>query len=104
MTARRKRAKSAAKVSKPKKSRGGAAKRLRQPASRSKRAKVLAPRKDGIASTSDVVSTLSDAEAAELARRCRDAALEKKGEHVLILDIRDRAGFADYFVLATGRS
>lgn len=104
MTARRKGAKSAAKVSKPKKSGGGAAKRLRQPASRSKRAKVLAPRKDGIASTSDVVSTLSDAEAAELARRCRDAALEKKGEHVLILDIRGRAGFADYFVLATGRS
>lgn len=68
------------------------------------RASVLMPSRDGIASTRDVVRGLSDAEATALARRCRDAALEKKGESVLLLDIRGRAGFADYFVLATGRS
>jgi ribosome-associated protein len=104
MTARRKAAKPAVKSPKPKKPLRAPAKQLRRPDSRSKRAKLLAPRGDGIASTSEVVATLSDAEAADLARRCRDAALEKKAERVLILDIRDRAGFADYFVLATGRS
>jgi ribosome-associated protein len=58
----------------------------------------------GIASTRAVVHKLSDPEALALARHCRDAALDKKAEGVLLLDIRDRAAFADYFVVATGRS
>jgi ribosome-associated protein len=39
-----------------------------------------------------------------LARQCRDAALGKKAEDVVMLDIRKLANFADFFVLATGRS
>lgn len=58
----------------------------------------------GIASTRDTVSSLSDIQARDLALCCRDAAVEKKAEDVRMLDIRDRAGFADYFILATGRS
>jgi ribosome-associated protein len=59
---------------------------------------------DGIASTRETVRGLTDVQVHQLALRCRDAALEKKAENVLMLDIRDRATFADYFVLATGRS
>jgi ribosome-associated protein len=70
----------------------------------SKRAQSLAPQRNGIASTRETVKTLSDTEAEALARRCRAAALDKKAENVLMLDIRDRAAFSDYFVLATGRS
>lgn len=58
----------------------------------------------GIASDREPVGLLSDKQAAELARRCRVAALDKKGEGVVMLDIRSRANFADYFVIATGRS
>ncbi|MBV8163290.1 MAG: ribosome silencing factor [Candidatus Eremiobacteraeota bacterium] len=47
---------------------------------------------------------LSDRQINDLAQRCREAAIEKKAEQVLSLDIRGRANFADYFVLATGRS
>jgi ribosome-associated protein len=65
---------------------------------------VLATNGMGIASTRDVVATLSDEQARRLALDCRDAAEAKKAEGVLMLDIRDRAGFADYFILATGRS
>lgn len=73
-------------------------------AAASKKAESLAPKNLGIGSTRDAVSTLSDTEARDLALRCRDAALEKKAEGVVMLDIRARAGFADYFVIATGRS
>ena len=68
------------------------------------RSEFLAPQRNGIATTREPVGALSDAQALELARRCRIAALEKKGEDVVMLDIRRRANFADYFVLATGRS
>ncbi|HXW77138.1 MAG TPA: ribosome silencing factor [Candidatus Eremiobacteraceae bacterium] len=68
------------------------------------RARALAPRRDGIASTSTPIRALSESQARDLAHACRDAALEKKAENVLLLDIRDRAAFADYFVVATGRS
>ncbi|MBC5806907.1 MAG: ribosome silencing factor [Candidatus Eremiobacter antarcticus] len=40
----------------------------------------------------------------DLAQRCRLAAIEKKAENVVLLDIRGRANFADYFVIASGRS
>jgi len=60
--------------------------------------------RNGIASTREPVSVLSDRQVNDLAQRCREAAIEKKAEQVVLLDIRGRANFADYFVLATGRS
>jgi len=105
MPARRKpvrRAASSAKPAKSKVTKGTT--RLRRPAAASNRAKILTPTGLGIASTSDAVRALSDADAKELALACRAAASAKKAEDVLMLDIREKAGFADYFVLATGRS
>lgn len=64
----------------------------------------LAPQRDGIASERATVKMLSDAEVKRLAEDCRAAAAEKKADAVLIIDIRKKAAFADYFVLATGRS
>ncbi len=61
-------------------------------------------RRDGIASTREQVATLTDRQVNDLAQRSREAAIEKKAENVVLLDIRGRANFADYFVLATGRS
>ncbi|MDQ6780100.1 MAG: ribosome silencing factor [Candidatus Eremiobacteraeota bacterium] len=58
----------------------------------------------GIASTREQVKSLTDRQVTDLAQRCRQAAIEKKAEGVVLLDIRGRANFADYFVLATGRS
>jgi len=58
----------------------------------------------GIASTREPVKTLTDRQIADLAQRCRQAAVEKKAEGIVLLDIRGRANFADYFILATGRS
>lgn len=68
------------------------------------RNEALAPRRNGIASTRNTVGLLDDAAAQALARCCRDAALGRKAEDVVMLDIRKLANFADYFVLATGRS
>ncbi len=68
------------------------------------RAEFLAPARNGIATTREPVGMLSDEQAQALARCCRTAALEKKGEDVVMLDIRRRANFTDYFVIATGRS
>lgn len=51
-----------------------------------------------------MVGTLDDSSALALARQCREAAQSKKAEDVVMLDIRKLANFADYFVLATGRS
>ncbi len=64
----------------------------------------LAPKRDGIASVSATVKMLTDAEVKRLAEDCRAAAVEKKAEAVLVLDIRKKATFADFFVVATGRS
>lgn len=58
----------------------------------------------GIASTKEHVAKLNDEQARSLALKCRDAASAKKAEDVLMLDIRDKAAFADFFILATGRS
>ena len=65
---------------------------------------LLSLQRNGIASTSEPRGPMSDEDAQRLARRCREAAIEKKGEDVVLLDIRKRAAFADYFVLVTGRS
>jgi len=64
----------------------------------------LAPRRNGIASTRATIGVLDDADTLALARLCRDAALGKKAEDVVMLDIRRLANFADYFIIATGRS
>ncbi len=40
----------------------------------------------------------------QLAKLCVKAALEKKAEDPLILDVRKLCSFADYFVILTGRS
>jgi ribosome-associated protein len=61
-------------------------------------------RRQGIATTREQVSQLTDRQTNDLAQRCRESAIEKKADNVLLLDIRGRANFADYFVLATGRS
>ena len=58
----------------------------------------------GIASTKEHVAKLDDEQARSLALKCRDAASAKKAEDVRMLDIRDKAAFADFFILATGRS
>jgi ribosome-associated protein len=64
----------------------------------------LAPVRDGIASTREPVGSLSEAQVKRLADACRAAALEKKAENTVVLDIRKKATFADFFVVATGRS
>lgn len=38
------------------------------------------------------------------AMECARAAIEKKGEHVRILNITELSGFADYFVIVSGMS
>ena len=92
-------------------SRAGAAKRVvKRPPANSGRSLVLdgaqARESDraGIASTKEHVAKLDDEQAKSLALTCRDAASAKKAEEVLMLDIRDKAAFADFFILATGRS
>ena len=40
----------------------------------------------------------------ELAQTCARAALEKKAEDLLILDVRKISSFADFFVIMSGRS
>lgn len=40
----------------------------------------------------------------ELARLCLQAALEKKAEDPIVLDVRKLCSFTDYFVILSGRS
>jgi ribosome-associated protein len=69
-----------------------------------RRRESLAPVRLGIASVREPVTSLSDAQVKKLTEACRKAALEKKAEGVVVLDIRKKATFADFFVVATGRS
>jgi ribosome-associated protein len=46
----------------------------------------------------------ADAQASQLARRIASLALDKKGADVLILDVRGKTSYADYFVIASGES
>ena len=105
-----------AKRPKPAKTRRKAVKRVkaRRPAPRATRIdpiaqfvarrESLSPARNGIASSRNTVGLLTDETALALARCCREAAQGKKAEDVVMLDIRKLANFADYFVLATGRS
>lgn len=76
--------------------------RRREPPTGSMQAGLAAP--NGIATMREPASSLTDAQAKALAIACRAAAMEKKAENVVLLDIRGRASFADFFVIATGRS
>jgi len=40
----------------------------------------------------------------KLAKKIRDILLDKKGEDVLLLDIRKQSSIADYFVISSGTS
>ena len=40
----------------------------------------------------------------KLAKLCRDVALDKKADDVVILDLRDISTVADFFVICTGNS
>ncbi len=104
MPARRRPVRGPAKSGRTAKPAGERPARPRTPARSSARGRSLEPARAGIASTREAVATLSDDEARVLALSCRDAASAKKAEDVLMLDIREKAGFSDYFVLATGRS
>lgn len=97
------RAKSAARTASPR-GRAVAAGKRAIAAPRSAESQIAPLTRNGIASTREPVSALSDRQINDLAQRCREAAIEKKAEQVLLLDIRGRANFADYFVVASGRS
>ncbi|HKW45744.1 MAG TPA: ribosome silencing factor [Candidatus Eremiobacteraceae bacterium] len=78
----------------------------KKPAARitARQREALAPVRDGIASLREPVGSLSEAKVRQLAESCRKAAIGKKADATVLLDIRKKATFADYFVLATGRS
>ncbi|ADK85767.1 iojap-like protein [Desulfarculus baarsii DSM 2075] len=40
----------------------------------------------------------------DLAKLCAAAALQKKAQDLIVLDVGQLAGYADYFIIATGRS
>jgi ribosome-associated protein len=42
--------------------------------------------------------------ARQLAKLCRDIALDKKAEDIVILDVRKISSVADYFLICTGHS
>ncbi|MBU0681777.1 MAG: ribosome silencing factor [Proteobacteria bacterium] len=48
--------------------------------------------------------SLADKSSLELAQLLSKAALEKKAEDLVILDVRGISSFADYFVIMSGRS
>ena len=51
-----------------------------------------------------VHKSLADKSSLEVAQMLSQAALEKKAEDLLILDVHGISSFADYFVLMSGRS
>ncbi|MDQ2817882.1 MAG: ribosome silencing factor [Candidatus Eremiobacteraeota bacterium] len=64
----------------------------------------LAAQRNGMARGGRKAKPLSDDEAKQLAHWCSAAATDKKAENVVLIDIRKLASFADFFVIATGRS
>jgi ribosome-associated protein len=49
-------------------------------------------------------AAVQDAESLGVARAAANAALDKKAENVVILDVRGLSSYADYFVVASGTS
>ena len=52
----------------------------------------------------DVHKSLEDKTGEEIARIAAQAALDKKAEDLVVLDVRGLASFTDYFVIMSGRS
>ena len=52
----------------------------------------------------DVHKTLADKSSLEIAQMLSQAALEKKAEDLVILDVRGLSSFTDFFVIMSGRS
>ena len=52
----------------------------------------------------EVQKALADKSGLEVARVAAQAALDTKAEDLVILDVRGRSSFADYFVIMSGRS
>lgn len=50
------------------------------------------------------ISKNSDQSGFNMAKRLYDAALDAKAEDVVVLDVRGISGFADYFIIMSGRS
>jgi ribosome-associated protein len=50
------------------------------------------------------VKNIQHLDARKLAKLCRQIALDKKAEDVLILDVRKISSIADYFFICTGNS
>lgn len=51
-----------------------------------------------------VKKSYQDRNSLEIARLCAQAALDKKAEDLIILDLRGRSSFADFFVIMSGNS
>lgn len=89
-------------------SRRPTATRAKKPAARAAKAPGEKPLKKKAAKAAPAPApapeTRPDTEALAAARIAADAALAKKGEHVVILDVRGLTTYADYFVIATGTS
>lgn len=69
------------------------------------RTKTAAPRTKKLQVAEEAVETLeAPAAALAAARIAADAALDKKAENVVILDVAGLTGYADCFVIATGTS
>lgn len=52
----------------------------------------------------EVLKKLADKSGLEISRLAAKAALDKKAEDLVILDVRGLSSFADFFVLMSGRS
>jgi len=51
-----------------------------------------------------IENKFADMPSLELARMLSLAALEKKAENLVVLDVREKSSFTDYFVIMSGRS
>jgi ribosome-associated protein len=70
-----------------------------QPRARKKKSSARAAR-----ATEPVALSEAEAQAKQLAHRIASLALDKKGAEILILDVRGKTSYADYFVIASGES
>jgi ribosome-associated protein len=70
-----------------------------QPRSRKKKSSARAAR-----ATEPVALSEAEAQAKQLAHRIASLALDKKGAEILILDVRGKTSYADYFVIVSGES
>jgi ribosome-associated protein len=93
--------KTAARKSRKPAARGAGARKTSRPAAKAPRRKKAPPRP---APPKRPAPPAADAASLEVARLAANAALDKKAEDVVILDVRGLSSYADYFVVATGTS